>query len=311
MNECLQSPTAFMYEVSSEGKKLILDVDGNRVSFERNAYDPSNSKFFYRLLHPRMIAQVGNYYYCLRQRPSKKGNQIEYVPNKRYAYRDVKRTLAQIKISVLPSRMWDELPLAVLTDKMLHPYTEYCPCVTLDYFAMETACGIAHIPYSAEIVYRPGNNNAAVDASAKAPRPMVDNIKTVQRLQDLGALNNQDKQSILALKAIVDEQIKIATAEKERMPSAVGQRVIRMYLNRWSSISKALEYVGNPYNVYGRTVNNLPPFTGEGEDKKRKASRSLSHVTTPGQEEEVQAEEETSPQQQAEDNSMDRQNPGG
>ncbi len=98
----------------------------------------------------------------------------------------------------------------------------------------------------------------------------------------------------------------------EIIPSAVGQRVIQMYLNRWSSISKALEYVGNPYNVYGRTViNNLPPSTGEGDDKKRKASRSLSHVTTPGQEEEGQVEEETSPQQQAEDNSMDRQSPGG
>ncbi len=83
-----------------------------------------------------------------------------------------------------------------------------------------------------------------------------------------------------------------------------------MYLNRWSSISKALEYVGNPYNPYGRTVNNLPPATGEGDDKKRKASRSLSHVTTPGQEEEGQAEEETSPQQQTEDNSMDPQSSG-
>ncbi len=53
----------------------------------------------------------------------------------------------------------------------------------------------------------------------------------------------------------------------------------------------ALDYVGNPYNVYGRTVNNLPPSAGESDDKKRKASRSLSHATTPGQEEEGQVEE--------------------
>jgi hypothetical protein len=263
MNECLQSSTAFMYEVSNEGRKLILDVDGNIVPIQRNVYDPSNAKFLYRLLHPTMIAQVGNYNYCLRQRPGKKGNQFEYIPNKKYSYREVKRTLAQIKISVLPSRIWDETPLTVLTDKMLHPYTEYCPCVTLDYFTIETACGIAHIPYGAEIVYREPRNNAAVGANAKAPRPLVDkNMKTVQRLQDLGALNNQDKQSILSLKAIFDEQIKIVPAEKERIPSAVGQRVIQMYLNRWTSISKALDYVGNPYNVYGRTANNLPPPYG-------------------------------------------------
>jgi hypothetical protein len=300
-----------MYEFSTEGRKIILDIDGNKVPITRNAYDPSNAKYLYRLLPQTMIAQVGNYYCCLRQRPGKKGNQFEYIPNRRYSYREVKRTLAQIKIAVLPSRMWDETPLTVLTDKMLHPYTEYCPCATLDYFTMETACGIAHIPYGAEIVYKEPRNNAAVGANAKAPRPLVDNAMTVQRLQDLGVLTNQDKQSILALKAIVDEQINIATAENERIPSAVGQRVIRMFLNRWTSISKALEYVGNPYNVYGRTVNNLPPPTGEGDDKKRKASRSLSHATTPGQEEEGQVEENTPPQQQAEDISMDRQSPEG
>jgi hypothetical protein len=50
--------------------------------------------------------------------------------------------------------MWDESALSVLTDEMLHSYTEYCPCVTLDYYAMKTACGIAHIPYGAEILYR-------------------------------------------------------------------------------------------------------------------------------------------------------------
>jgi hypothetical protein len=97
----------------------------------------------------------------------------------------------------------------------------------------------------------------------------------------------------LALKAIVDEQIKVAATEKERVPSAVGQRVIQMYLNRWSSISKALKYVGKPYNPYGQTVNNLPPTTEEGEDKKRKASRSLSGRNT--NEEDDNMEDKSSP----------------
>jgi hypothetical protein len=70
-----------MYEASIEGRRMILDVNGNRVPITRDAYDPSNAKFLYRLLPPRMIAQVGNYYHCLRQRPGKKGNQFEYIPN--------------------------------------------------------------------------------------------------------------------------------------------------------------------------------------------------------------------------------------
>ena len=69
LNECIQTPTAYMYEVQSEGRRTILDVDGNRVPFERKAYDPS-TKLLYRLLPSKMIAQVGNYYSCLRQRPN-------------------------------------------------------------------------------------------------------------------------------------------------------------------------------------------------------------------------------------------------
>ncbi len=139
LNECIQSPTAFMYEVQSEGRRLILDVDGNRVPFERKVYDPSNAKLLYRFLPTKMIAQVGNYYNCLRQRPHKQGNTLtsfEYIPNKTYTYRDVKRTLAQIKIQVLPTRMWSEASLSVLTDQMLHPYMEWCPGLTLDFYTM-------------------------------------------------------------------------------------------------------------------------------------------------------------------------------
>jgi len=43
MNECLQAPSSFMYEFSTEGRKIILDVDGNKVPITRNAYDPSNA----------------------------------------------------------------------------------------------------------------------------------------------------------------------------------------------------------------------------------------------------------------------------
>jgi hypothetical protein len=114
----------------------------------------------------------------------------------------------------------------------------------------------------------------------------------------------------LALKAIVDEQIKVAETEKERIPFVVGQRVIQMYLNRWSPISKALEYVGKSYNPYGQTVNNLPPTAEEIDDKKCKVSRSLSGVTT-NDEEDDNMEGKTSPQQETEDNNMDRQSPGG
>jgi hypothetical protein len=64
----------------------------------------------------KMIARVGNYYYSLQMRPEKKASAYEYVPNKRYSYKDVKRTFAQIGIQVSPSRCWSDLALSTLSD---------------------------------------------------------------------------------------------------------------------------------------------------------------------------------------------------
>ena len=50
----------------------------------------------YRLLDMKMIARVGDYYYSLRMRLEKKSATYEYIPNRRYSYSAVKRTLAQI-----------------------------------------------------------------------------------------------------------------------------------------------------------------------------------------------------------------------
>ena len=47
----------------------------------------------YRLLDMKMIARDGDYYYSLRTRPEKKASTYEYIPNKRYSYLAVKRTL--------------------------------------------------------------------------------------------------------------------------------------------------------------------------------------------------------------------------
>jgi hypothetical protein len=62
----------------------------------------------YRLLDMKMTARAGDYYYSLRQRPDKGSAVYEYIPNKRYSYKDVKTTLAQINIKVLPSRYWSD-----------------------------------------------------------------------------------------------------------------------------------------------------------------------------------------------------------
>jgi hypothetical protein len=184
-------------------KKLLLDVHGGSQPIDRNAYDVSNQPYLYRILPQTKIPQVGDYYHCLRQRPEKKGNAYEYIPNLTHRYKDVKRTLAQINIQVLPSRMWDELPLSASTDAGLHPYTEWCPGNTLDFHEMEFKLGLAHIPYGSETVYQP--LKAAPASSTKAPRRLQDHRATVERLFHLGVIRSQALPELLELKAIFDE----------------------------------------------------------------------------------------------------------
>ncbi len=54
-------------------------------------------------------------------------------------------------------------------------------------------------------------------------------------------MQDDTKQSLLAFKAVVDEQIHIAKEAKENKPIVLPQRIIQMFINRWNTISKALQ----------------------------------------------------------------------
>jgi hypothetical protein len=86
-----------------------------------------DSKHVYRFLPQKMISIVGDYYQCQQQRPDKKTPAYEYIPNKRYAYRIVKLKLAQLDITILPSKMWTELAFSHCTDHQLQSYIEWMP----------------------------------------------------------------------------------------------------------------------------------------------------------------------------------------
>jgi len=297
INSCFTQAEHFIYEVMSGTKKLLLDVYGNLIPYERNAYDASNQPYLHRLLPLKEIARVGDYYHCLRQRPEKKGSAYEYIPNLTYRYKDVKRTLKQINIHVLPSRMWDELPLSTTTDQQLHPYIEWCPGKTLDFAAMESTLGIDHIPYGSETVYQAPK--AAPAPSAKAPRKLQDHRLTVERLYELGVINTQAQPELLELKAIFDDQIKVATDELQRIPFAISQRILNVYINRWTAIARALDVITKPYNPYGKSIVNAP---FEPDERKRKADKSSLTASSPS----VKATDE-----ERQDDDMDRLNPEG
>ena len=167
---------------------------------------------------------------------------------------------------------------------------------------MDAECGLGHLPIGSEIVY----TEPPVPANGRGRKPRVDHRSTVARLYHLGVMDNEGRESLLNLKAILDERIDIATKEQARAPFAVSQRMMQIFINRWSLVSKALDFVANPYNPHGSRVYNAD---AELEDRKRKADASLtmSSPSTIAEEEDVTM---TQPQLPAPHDS-DRQNPEG
>jgi hypothetical protein len=187
-------------------------------------------------------------------------------------------------------------------DEQLHPYVAWFPRNSFQFEEAEANLGILQIPYGNEIVWRHG----APTASGK-PRLVGDNLGTVQRLCDYSLITSASKTNLLTYKTLLDEQIKLAQAEKDKTPFALAIKVLNTHVNRWTKMSKALGAVVNPHSSYGSRVNDLP---NELDERKRKAGPESLASSSPS----VTNEEDDScnpqPQQPA-DNNTDRQNPDG
>jgi hypothetical protein len=118
---------------------------------------------------------------------------------------------------------------------------------------------------------------------------------------------SQAQPELLELKAIFDEQIRIATEEKYRVPFAITERVLRVYITRWTAVQRALDVITKPYNPYGKSIVNSP---FDSDDRKWKADKSSLSSSSPSvvATEEVDEELQRLPQAEQADN-VDRLNP--
>jgi hypothetical protein len=89
---------------------------------------------------------------------------------------------------------------------------------------------------------------------------------------------NEGRESLMKLKAIIDERVEIAKQEQERSPFTVAHRTIQIFINRWKLVSRSLDIVANPPNPYGPRVYNTH---AELDDRKKKADVSSLTVSTP------------------------------
>ena len=170
---------------------------------------------------------------------------------------------------------------------------------------MDAECGLAHNPIGAEIINR---TDLPVPVNGKR-KPYVDHRATVARLFHLGVMDSEGRESLISLKAILDERIEIATKEQAKVPFAVAHRTIQIFINRWKLVSRSLDIVANPPNPHGSKVYNAD---AELDARKRKAdvsslTESSSNITTDEEDDVTMAQQH----QQAAPNNQDRQNPEG
>ena len=129
----------------------------------------------------------------------------------------------------------------------------------------------------------------------------------MQRLCDYGLLVNNSKDNLISYKALFDEQIELATVEREKSPFDIAHKVLTTLINRWTKISRALGAVANPHSAYGTKVTDLP---SESDDRKRKAGPESLASSSPSVTNDEDENGTPQSQQQA-DNNTDRQNQDG
>ncbi len=116
---------------------------------------------------------------------------------------------------------------------------------------------------------------------------------------------DQTKDFLIKYKDKVDEQIEIANKEKGKTPFAMSIRIIQLFINRWTLISKALLAVIKPFSAYGPRVSNI---AFDPDDRKRKVDlASLASDSPSVTEEDSQREQNENQQQQQEDALQDQQ----
>ncbi len=100
----------------------------------------------------------------------------------------------------------------------------------------------------------------------------------MERLYQLGVIDSEGRETLMSLKALIDKNIEIAEKEKTRVPFAVSQRMIQIFINRWKLVSRALDITANPYNPHSTRVYNAD---AEVDDRKRKADLASLTMSSP------------------------------
>jgi len=192
---------------------------------------------------------LGDYWRVLRLRPvtnSYKAQQmqLEYIPNNTYSYYQVKTTLDNVRrVKVKPTRYWNELLVKDVPNDVLYSLSDYHPGLPYEANIIRDneSLGLPLYRIYESIFYQEATPPTADGiAEEDKPRKRVNVDATVTNLVDLGAIPNQEQETLEGYMTTLEEILARYEKYLQEWPFLVAQRLLKMQVSRLKYIKYAL-----------------------------------------------------------------------
>ncbi len=176
-----------------------------------------NGMVVYELIPENQKLTLGDHWRVFRVRPAtnkfKAGQlQLEYIPNNTYSYYEVKTTLDNVKrLKIKPTRYWNELLVKDVPSDILYSLSDYHPGLPYEANIIRDSKSLGLPIYRIyETVFFQDQTPPTADGVAEEdkPRKRVNVEATITNLVGLGALLDQEQESLEHYMLSVEEILK-------------------------------------------------------------------------------------------------------
>ncbi len=191
---------------------------------------------------------LGDYWRVLRVRPATskyKAEQLqsEYIPNNTYGYYEVETTLENVKrLKIKSTRYWNELLVKDVPNDILYSLSDFYPGLPYEANIIRDNESLGLPIYRIrETVFFQDQTPPTADGVLEEdkPRKRVNVEATITNLVGLGALPDEEQESLEHYMLSVEEILRRYEGYLQEWPFLIAQRLIKMQVSRLKYIKYA------------------------------------------------------------------------
>ncbi len=216
---------------------------------------------------------LGDYWRVLRLRPttnrySAEQMQLEFIPNNTYGYYEVKTTLENVsRLKIKPTRYWNELVVKDVPSDILYSLSDYHPGLPYEANTIHGNESLGLPIYRIyETVFFKDQTPPTADGLAEEdkPRKRVNVEGTITNLVGLGAIPDQEQESLENYMLSVEEILTKYEKYLHEWSFLVAQRLIKMQVSRLKSIKTALTEKLNNHPLFSANTATIGSELNQG-----------------------------------------------